>query len=112
MSALLQLVTPRGATGAINVVDGTGVPDHFTAGLPYDSAGSLAIDTVSAIDHHHQGLPFTANSRIAASVGVAVADVGDGAAPYTAAGRLAFGTGVITHHNSGVAYLATQQIAT
>jgi len=90
MSALLQLVPPRGAEGEILVLDGTGAPDHYANGLPYAAGSELAVDTVSAIDHYHQGLPYTAANRLAAEILTVAPDrVGGGAAPFSANGRLA-----------------------
>jgi len=52
-----------------------------------EADGSLAVDTVSAIDHYHQGLPFTAVGRLAVAFAPPTY-FGGGAAPFTAAGRL------------------------
>ena len=96
---------------AIPVVDGTAAPEGFTDGLPMDGA-YLAIDTASAIANHHQGLPFTAAGRLAASLDAAITQemFHGGAAPIDAAGRLAFGT-TPAFYTHGVPYTAANQIA-
>ena len=108
MSQLLQVFTR--ANGVVDVVDATIAPTGFDQGLPL-AVNALAIDTVSAIDHHHQGLPFTANSRIAANVDGVVDSVQSGTMPIDSNGRLVFGTGAVDHVATGIPFTATDQIA-
>ena len=87
MSQLLQTLYRPTATP----IDGTLAPDSYFNGLPL-AGGVLAVDLSSAIDHYHQGLPFTANSRLAVSINQPISHFGSGAAPFDAAGRLVTST--------------------
>lgn len=82
MSQLLQ-----GKTEAIPISGGE-PPDSFWNGIPMNVDGTLAIDDEGPISFHHQGLPFTAQSRIATDPLGAVVSFNNGAMPLTAAGRL------------------------
>lgn len=106
MSALLQTF----ADGTVAYRNGTGVPTGFTNGLPVDT-GALAVDGATAIDHHHQGLPYTANGRLAVSIGGSVSFYNHGAAPIDAGGRLVIDTGAAAAFTSGVPYTGTGEVA-
>lgn len=82
MSQLLQVPAREG----LNALNGSSAPALFHAGLPYVDADTLAVDLAGAIVYHHQGLPFTAEGRLAATQDPPT-DYGPGAAPL-AAGRL------------------------
>jgi hypothetical protein len=76
---------------AVAMVDGTSLPTGFTGGIPVDNsegAPAVAADTSGAITHYHQGLPFTAEGRIAIVQDGPIAYWGSGAAPFSSAGRL------------------------
>ena len=109
MSALLQLV-PRRVGGAIDQTVGTLAPDHFANGLPYEADSTLAIDTVTAIDHYHQGLGFTAVGRLAATLTGPPARFNSGAAPMDAGGRLVFALGSNAHYAHGVGYTPNSSV--
>ena len=101
MSQLLQAFSEFvGDEDLVAVVDATTAPDGFASGIPAEG-GSAAIDTVSAITHHHMGLPFTANGRIAVEVDAVVDSYGSGAAPISATGRL-----IVTQAAGTLSYLA------
>jgi hypothetical protein len=96
MSQLLE--GPPAATytpGTIRATNAAGnAPLVFHNGLPYEALEllGLQIDSISAIDHHHQGLPFTAAGRLAVDTNGVVSYFGHGSAPFTAAGRLCVST--------------------
>ena len=111
MTQLIQ----RGATDPVaGWIDGTEAPTGVANGIPYDGV-ALAIDTSSAIGHYHMGLPFTSNGRLAASTEVAVARVGNGAAPFTADNRLAFSESAVltgpASYIAGVGFTAESMIS-
>jgi hypothetical protein len=108
MSALLQ-VAARFPGVALPVLVGTAAPTKIMGGIPYDS-GVLAIDTTNAIARHHQGLPFTANGRLAAS-DLDPVDFNSGAEPLDTNGRLAMSNDSITSWSSGIPYVSTGGIA-
>lgn len=114
MSQLLQIATRRNAE-AIDVADGFGVPLYFDQGIPYDEieGGQLGVATQLAgvIDHYHQGLPFTAQGRLAVTNDKPVEYYGSGAAPFDAGGLLVLGSTVIDHYSAGIPYTADGQIA-
>ena len=108
---MTQLIQRLDATDPVaGWIDSTEVPTIIKNGIPYDQ-GALALDTTSAIDHYHMGLPYTANSRLAASIGVAVVRIGNGAAPFTAADRLAFSQEDAVVYIGAVGFTADQQIS-
>lgn len=117
MSALYEGPPYRVASGALDADNGTGglgFAGGFHNGLPYGGVEfnrEVPMDSISAIDHHHQGLPFTANGRVAVDVDGVIAYYGSGSAPFTAAGRLCVESGAITHHTSGVGYTAFNRVA-
>lgn len=102
MSALLQGVPRRNATGQILFTVGATPPDHFSGGIPYEADGSVAVEN-GPIDHYHQGLPYTASGRLATGGGTVVTYYGGGAAAFAANGQQATSTlpDVYVH---GVAY--------
>ena len=104
MSQLLISAPKDADTGAILVVVGTAAPDHFSCGIPYDSAG-VAVDDSSPITNHSMGLPFTANGRIAVSGGDTTY-YSSGAAPFDASGALVMQAGDVDHYSAGIPYLA------
>lgn len=71
----------------------------------------LSVDLVGAIDHYHQGLPFTAANAIAASV-AAVASYGSGGMPLDAAGRLATEKVAVDYFSAGIPYTAAGALST
>lgn len=109
MSALFQALAKDSATGALLVTTGTAAPDHYYSGLPFESDGTLCVDTSGAITHYHQGIPFTAEGRISVTTD-AVSYYGSGAAPFSSAGRLAMTADAASSHSSGVAYSASGSI--
>jgi len=94
---------------SIQVLDGVLAPEYFYQGLPWE-AGVLAVDLVGAIDHYHEGIPFTAVGRLAVSEDAPVR-FGAGAAPFDANGRLAMSNDAVDHYSSGIPYTATGGIA-
>lgn len=83
MSQLLQSFT---SGGSVNYLDDTLVPTGFHNGLPVDN-GALAVDTTGSIDHHSQGLPFTAEGRLAVDLDQYISHFGPGSAPISDNGR-------------------------
>jgi hypothetical protein len=94
---------------SVSAIDGTGIPEYVSQGLPFDS-GQLAVDTASAIHHYHQGLPFTANSRIAASQDPPTR-FNSGGMPLTATGRLSMDSDAVDHYSAGIPYESDSSIA-
>jgi len=112
MSQLLHIL---GTEGGIRLVPSSAKPTRTTQGLPTDPAGGLpglAIDLTGAITHHHQGLPFTAQGRLAAELAAGVpAYFGSGAAPFSATGRLLFSSDpAIASHIARVPFAADGRI--
>ena len=107
MSQLLISAPKDADTGAILVVVGTAAPDHFSCGIPYDSAG-MAVDDSSPITNYSMGLPFTANGRLAVSSG-ATTYYNSGAAPFDASGALVMQNGTVDHVATGIPYLAAAE---
>ena len=105
MSQLLQVAT---RTGLLPAVVGTLAPLYFDQGIPYD-AGGIAVDTSSAVDHWHQGLPFTATGRIRASVSNPDS-FGSGAAPF-AGQYLSVQLAATDHTTVGIPFTAASAIA-
>ena len=104
MSALLQGVAPRNASGQILVTLGTAIPHHFHNGIPYEADGSVAGRAVTPA-FFHQGLPFDAAGRIAfAGTGANIDFYGSGAAPFSSSSRLCPTTVAETSVSSGVSY--------
>lgn len=109
MSQQLQIFARLG--GGLPVVDSVNDPMGFSQGIPLDAGNVISIDLVSAIHHYHQGLPYTANSRLAAGLDDAVTRMGSGGTPFTAAGRIAFGSAIVEYYSAGIPYTALGQIA-
>ena len=113
MSGNLQTV-PKEADGSLTIADATDTPNYYVNGLPFDTGSTLAVDYTGAIASYYQGLPLTAEGRIACtkdavdrvSSGLPIAAsekvsmTGDapsyyaGGVPYSSGGTLAGGTGV------------------
>jgi hypothetical protein len=102
MTALLNGAPRNPSTGGVLSVDGTGATTGVTSGIPYES-GAVAFDSISAISHYHQGLPFTSTGRIAVG-DLPVTYYGSGSAPFNEDGRLVARYDPIDHYSSGVAY--------
>ena len=109
MSALLNGGVLNAAGGEIKANNGTGAPDHFQNGLPFESDGKLAVDFTAVADHYHQGIAFSANGRIAAKSGAAQY-YGSGAAPFLPVAILSIVDDVADHYSSGVAYGTGNQV--
>jgi hypothetical protein len=106
MSAILQTV-PKTATGRI-LFDAAGAIDHYHNGLPFTAAGALCTNNAPP-DYYHQGLPFSAAGRLC---------TGGGAPTRFSTGSAGFGNGeqnsasgdgggAITHYTHGVPFTAT-----
>jgi hypothetical protein len=63
MSALLQ-TTLKTNLGCVFQSPGEAIT-HYSNGLPFTAAGSLAVAYDGVVDHYHQGLPFTVAGRLA-----------------------------------------------
>ena len=100
MSQLLQVAARR--QPSITGIDATTAPFYVSEGVPYD-VGGVAIDSVSPITNYHQGIPFTANGRIAADIN-APTYFGSGGAPFTPTGRLSIQTTATDHVLAGVPF--------
>ena len=112
MSQLLQIAT-RG--GQLIALSGATAPSFIDQGIPYvDDEGviKVAVEIAGVIDHHHQGLPFTAAGRLAVTNDKPVVYYGSGGAPFDATGLLVFGSGPIDHFSAGIAYTVQGQIST
>lgn len=81
MSAILQHYSQK-------VVYGSSDPDHFHAGLPFDSNGALCLQVGGTVVKVHQGIPMTENGRIAVENNGLVNHFGTGSITYAASGRL------------------------
>ena len=107
MSQLLQVATRAGGLPAVN---GTLAPEYVEEGVPYDG-GVLAIDLNSAINHYSQGIPFTAAGRVAAGSGNPNY-YGSGGAPFNIAGRLCVNTVLAAeHYSASIPYASTSAIS-
>ena len=84
--------------------------EGFSQGLPY-IGDAVAVDLSAAVTHHHQGLPFTADGKLAAVV-AAPDYFGSGAAPFTSAGRLAVSSNAASKYLAGVTFDASGSVAT
>lgn len=82
MSQLLQVPARNG----LNVFVGATPPPLFHGGLPYENATDIAVDLTGPVAYHHQGLPFTAEGRLAVTEDPPT-EQGPGAMPL-ASGRL------------------------
>ncbi len=105
MSQLLQVATRSGVI-TIEALN----PATFDQGIPYTASGAVAYENLGGIDHHHQGLPFTAASRLAGVLNGVVDSIQPGGIPITVNGHIVFGTGAIDHYSAGIPYTATSQI--
>ena len=90
---------------------GTGVPDYFANGLPYEAIGAVAA-ALTTPTHFHQGLGFDAEDRLCV-VATDPDNFGSGAAPFVAAtpGRLCIQEAAVNHFSSGVGYTAGGRVA-
>jgi hypothetical protein len=103
MTALFQGVPLRSASGAVIATVAATSPDHYANGLPYEVDGSLCFET-GAITHYHQGLPLTANDRVAVAA-TAPVRYNSGAMPIASNGTLSVAlAGGVDHYSSGVGY--------
>jgi hypothetical protein len=84
MSAILQ-------KWSRNVTFGTGAPDHYHNGLPFEADGSLAVQNGGVIDRYSNGLPLTAVGRVCVELNGGVHYRGSGAATFSVGGRLLVG---------------------
>ena len=100
MSALLNFLARDG----LGAFDDTIAPSQFVNGLGVEGEQRLAVEDGAAIDHYHQGLPFSSTGRVCVSLGATVAKVGNGGAPFDANGMLCLSTDPVTNHANGVAY--------
>ena len=107
MSQLLQVAT----RDTLRFVTGVGAPDFISQGIPFDTLGVVQADLGGVIAFYHQGLPFTADSRIVINFDVPVGSYGSGAAPFDANGRLVVGSGPTDHYSCGIPYTASGQVA-
>ncbi len=107
MSQLFQVAT---RTGPVVTSTGSLAPDYFDQGLPYDAGGGLAIHSGGAIDHYHQGIPFTVVGRISAALPGTVTRISPGGVPFTVEGFVAFGGAGVDHYSAGIPYTASNQI--
>lgn len=105
-TALQGLASPIKARG------GAAKPAYVHNGLPFDPDGALAIEDMP-VDHFSQGLPMTANGRIAASTNGDVLHIANAATPFTATGVLAIAglASAITHYANGVAFTGGNKVA-
>ncbi len=112
MSQLLQVASRR---GGFEILDGVAPPTFFDQGIPYfDDEGvqRLAVQIAGVIHHYHQGLPFTADGRLAAASDKPVDRIAPGGAPFEAVTNfLVFGSGGIDHYAAGIPYTAANQLA-
>jgi hypothetical protein len=106
MSQLLQVAT---RSGAVATLDGGGAPSRVDQGIPYDGL-SVAADLSGVVDHHHQGLPFTAVGRLAVTSSPPLY-YGSGAAPMSN-GRLCMVDSSIDHYSAGIPYTSAGLVAT
>ena len=111
MSALLQGVPEMQDSPTLLMTVGTGAPDHFNNGLPYEVDDSIAA-ALTTPTHFHQGLGFDAENRLC----VLASDpdtFGMGAAPFLVAtpNRLCVQAAAVDHYSSGVGYTAGNRVA-
>lgn len=113
MSQLLQVATRGG--GSIVAITGFDPPSFVDQGIPFDEieGGAIVLATTIAgvISYHYQGLPFTAEGRLAVTNDKPVDYYGSGAAPFDAIGLLALGSGAVDYFSAGIPYTVDGQIA-
>jgi hypothetical protein len=102
MTSLFQGPPLRDETSHVYITLGTGAPDHYHNGLPYEASGALCGENGSA-SYYHQGLGFTSNGRVSMAGGAAVR-YNSGAMPLTNANRISSGILPVDHYSCGVAY--------
>ncbi len=110
MSQLLQVATRAG--GVFTVLSGNTPPDFFDQGIPYvndEGVIKLAVEVAGPIHHYHQGLPFTAEGRLAATTDKPVVYFSSGA-PFDDEGFLCFGSLAFDHTSAGIPYTADSQL--
>lgn len=102
MSQLLQ-----GKTVPIPVSGGE-PPDFFWNGIPMNADHTLAVDEEGPISLHHQGLPFTAQGRLAVSSLNPPVRFNSGAMPLDSGGRLSIASfGIVVAVLAANGYTAT-----
>ena len=82
-------------------------------GIPLED-GKVAVDDAGAITHHHQGIPMTAEGRVAVTIDGTVSYLGAGGAGFDAAGRMVISAegAVANRALNGVGYLIDYPEAT
>lgn len=108
MSALLNAASRSGLV----ITVGVGIPDHFDQGVPFEADSSLAAAATTPT-HFHQGLGFDAEGRLCVLLGSDPDYFGGGAAPFLAAsaGRLCVQAAAPNHYAGGVPYTAGGRVA-
>ena len=110
MSGVLAGLPLRQRITALGYADGTVAPHHVDSGIPYEVDGSVAIDTVSPIDHYSNGLGFTLTGRLACSLVGPVVRVEAGPRPFDAGNRLVLEEGANQSFNHGLGFTPSQAI--
>ena len=82
-------------------------------GIPLED-GKVAVDDAGAITHYHQGIPMTAEGRVAVTIDGTVSYLGAGAAGFDTAGRMVISAegAVANRAVNGVGYLIDYPEAT
>ena len=99
------LVRKTGGVLPLNFVDAIPPDATKSQGLFLDPDGFIYAQEGGIVDHWHQGLPFTDLSRLAVEQGE-VAQYVSQSIPYTLSRRVLVNSGVTSHINQGLAYLA------
>tara|TARA_R110002096_G_scaffold2926_5_gene14897 strand:+ start:1559 stop:3175 length:1617 start_codon:yes stop_codon:yes gene_type:complete len=94
---------------SVDVKNGTNIADYVSAGRSYEG-GALAVDTVSAITHVSNGLNYTANQRLAASLDIGIASI-VGGIPLDSSGRVAMSSGAVSYYANGLPFTLDGHIA-
>ena len=91
---------------------GSGIPDYYDQGIPYESDSSIAAAATTPT-HHHQGLGFDAEGRLCVIEGAGPDYFGSGAAPFVRAnpGRLCVQAASIDHFSAGIGYTSLSRVA-
>lgn len=98
-----QLLQGLAVDGKIPAIDRITAPAYYKGGLPFDAEGALSVTLNGIVDHHHQGLPFTVQNRLAVQQGV-LSYFGNGAAPFASSGLLLVGVSAPVDFLAGVGY--------
>ena len=93
------------------MTDGDAAPAYFHNGIPYTSAGAIAVKNLGVIDHYHQGLPFTDVGRLVVAFNGVTDRFNGGAAPFDTSNFLVITSGATTNFSGGVPYDATGRVA-